>query len=184
MSPADLDFRDAFNCYLGGRINAFSSPTKLAPIVVNPRIPDHDVAIIATATGRVVATSAGMPEDPGTLNYGLAFDRRGRRLLLANTHARNDADFGHRPWRNRVTRFGVDRTTGALRWEGTSDLDLDPGQTEPTPASPSAGAGGSSRPRPATACWSSTTGVACCAGSTSASPLGACSAPRRGPPTC
>lgn len=135
MRPADPDFRDAFNCYLGGRINAFSSPTKLAPIVVNPRIPDHDVAIIATATGRVVATSAGMPEDPGTLNYGLAFDRRGRRLFLANTHARNDADFGHRPWRNRVTRFAVDPTTGALGWEGTSDLDLDPGQVEPTPAS-------------------------------------------------
>lgn len=130
LDPADADFRDAFNCYVGGRINAFGAVSE--PISINPRIPDHDVVIIDTKTDEIVSTSAGMPEDPGTLNYGAAFSRNGRKLYLANTHARNAQDFGDRPFRNRVTIFDVDKKTGELSWFGTSDIDVDPGETEPS----------------------------------------------------
>lgn len=130
MDPTDPDFRDAFNCLVGSRINAFGAVS--GAITINPRVPDHDVVIIDTTTDDVVATSAGMPEDPGTLNYGVAFSRNGKRLYLANTHARNDEDFGDRPFLNRVTVFDVDKNTGALSWVGTRDVDVDEGETEPT----------------------------------------------------
>ena len=133
MDASDPDFRDAFNCFVGGRINAFLAVSE--PIGINPRIPDYDVVIIDTSTDQIVSTSAGMPEDPGTLNYGVAFSRNGKKLYLANTHARNDEDFGDRPFRNRVTVFDVDKSTGALSWAGTQDIDVDPGETEPNASS-------------------------------------------------
>lgn len=129
LDPADPDFRDAFNCYGGSRINAFGAVSE--PISINPRIPDCDVVIIDTKTDEIVSTSAGMPEDPGTLNYGVAFSRNGKKLYLANTHARNAEDFGDRPFRNRVTIFDVDKKTGELSWFGTTDIDVDPGEIEP-----------------------------------------------------
>lgn len=133
MNQADPDFRDAFNCFVGGRINAFGVVT--GSIGINPRIPDYDVVIISTETDQIVSTSAAMPEDPGTLNYGVAFSRNGKRLYVANTHARNDDDFGDRPFENRVTIFDVDKSTGALSWVGISQVDVDPGETEPNASS-------------------------------------------------
>lgn len=133
MNASDPDFRDAFNCFVGGRINAFGAVT--GSIAINPRIPDYDVVILSTETDQIVSTSAGMPEDPGTLNYGVAFSRNGRRLYLANIHARNDQDFADRPFENRVTIFDVDKSTGALSWVGVRQIDLDVGQTEPDASS-------------------------------------------------
>lgn len=133
MDASDPDFRDAFNCFVGGRINAFGAVT--GSIRINDRIPDHDVVIISTETDQVVSTSAGMPEDPGTLNYGVAFSRNGRRLYVTNTHARNDVDFADRPFENRVTVFDVDRSTGELSWVGVRHVDVDPGDAEPDPDS-------------------------------------------------
>jgi YVTN family beta-propeller protein len=133
MAPGDPDFRDAFNCYVGGRILSLFSNKKLKPIDINPRMPDHDVAIIRVEDNQMVFSTNALAEDAGTLNYDLAWSRNGKQLFLANTHARNELgfDFEARPFLNRLTRFAFDKKEETLTLDGITELDLDPGDTEP-----------------------------------------------------